>query len=340
MQQCVVRSGRARDTGAWVGRGRRPTGFTVAVHRGVSVVDVSSVQGEGLFERERAFDDLLDFLAREAVVEMQADRSSIFLLDEARHELWSRIALGMNEQVIRFPADRGIAGHVATTGEILNVKDPYADARFNPSVDRQTGYRTRSILCGPLKARDGRVVGVLQVLNKQGDGPFQGADVERFERVMSRCSLAIENALTYDRLRSAENTGAQLLVRSPKLLLADCDATMVGKVRDLLADDLTVLHAINAAELVKTAEAERPDIVLLNLSDDGGDGVMACKLLRSCPTVRETPIIILAPAGHPEQVVAAIESGANDYLIRPFSPAQLRAKTHTWLLRSGTSPGR
>jgi len=305
----------------------------------VIVVDVTASQGGDVVGRERAFDDLLDFLAREAVGEMAADRSSIFLLDEARHELWSRVALGMDEQVIRFPSDRGIAGHVATTGELLNVSDPYSDPRFNPNVDRQTGYRTRSILCGPLRARDGRIVGVLQVLNKRGDGPFLAGDVRRFERVMSRCALAIENALTYDELRTAEAGGAQLLVRSPKVLLADHDATAVGRVRELLEDDLIVLHAVDASELLKTAEEERPDIVLLNVSGDGRDGVTACKLLRSCPAVRETPIILLAPSGRPEQVVAAIEAGANDYLVRPFSPAQLRAKTHTWLLRSGNSPG-
>jgi DNA-binding response OmpR family regulator len=122
--------------------------------------------------------------------------------------------------------------------------------------------------------------------------------------------------------------------------VADRDATAVGRVRELLEDDLVVLHAVDATELLKTAEDERPDVVLLNVSGDGHDGVTACKLLRSCPATRETPIIILAPAGHPQQVVAAIEAGANDYLIRPFAPAQLRAKTHTWLLRSGNSPGR
>lgn len=304
------------------------------------VVDVSASQGGDLVGRERAFDDLLGFLAREAVGDMEADRSSIFILDEGRQELWSRVALGMGEQVIRFPSNRGIAGHVATTGEVLNVQDPYADARFNPAVDRQTGYRTRSILCGPLRARDGRIIGVLQVLNKRGDGPFVSEDVGRFERVTSRCALAIENALTYDRLRSEEASGAQLLVRSPKVLVADRDATMVGRVRELLEDDLTVLHAVDMAELIKTAEEVRPDIVLLNVTGDGREGVTACKVLRSCPAVAETPIIMLAPAGHPEQVVAAIEAGANDYLIRPFSPAQLRAKTHTWLLRSGTGPTR
>lgn len=306
----------------------------------MNVVDNSTRQSGELVGRDRTFDDLLDFLAREAVGDMQADRSSIFLLDEARRELWSRVALGMGEQIIRFPSDRGIAGHVATTGEVLNVQNPYADERFNPAVDRQTGYRTRSILCGPLRARDGRIVGVLQVLNKRGDGPFIAEDVLRFERVSTRCALAIENALTYDRLRREEAGGAQVLTAAPKVLIGDADATVVGRLRELLEDELTVLHAVDLSELLATAEENRPDIVLLSVGGDGRDGVTACKLLRSSQAISEIPIIILTPAGHPENVVAAIEAGANDYLIRPFSPAQLRAKTHTWLLRSGSGPQR
>lgn len=285
---------------------------------------------------ERAFDDLLDFLAREAVEEMQADRSSIFLLDRERGELWSKIALGVEKQTIRFPSDRGIAGHVAMTGEVLNVANPYADPRFNPNVDRETGYRTRSILCGPLRAHDGEIVGVLQVLNKKGGGPFNATDVRRFERVSSRCALAIDNALTYDLLRQAEAQGAEPPVRSPKILVADPDSAVVGRVRELLESELMVVHAVDASEAVRAAQSEHPDIVLLGIN---GDSVAACRALRGCPAAKETPIIILAADGHPDQVVAAFEAGANDYLLRAFSPAQLRAKTHTWLLRSGIAPG-
>jgi CheY-like chemotaxis protein len=284
------------------------------------------------------FDDLLDFLAREAVREMDADRSSIFLLDEAKHELWSRVALGLEERVIRIKANVGIVGHVVTTGELLNVADPYSDQRFNPQVDRDTGYRTRSILCGPLRAEDGRIVGALQVLNKRGGGPFLAIDVKRFERVAARCALAIERAHTYDALQAVEASGATVKVESPKVLIVDADASAVGKAREVLEDELIVLHALDTAELVRFALEDRPDIVLLSVASDGYDGVTACKLLRSYPSLAETPVVILTKAGHPEQVVAAIEAGANDYLIRPFSPAQLRAKTHTWLLRSGNAP--
>ena len=116
------------------------------------VGDAGSSPDAGSNGYEHAFDELLDFLAREAVREMDADRSSIFLLDEARQELWSRVALGVGKQVIRFPADRGIAGHVATTGEILNVADPYADPRFNPNVDRETATGRKASSAGRSEA--------------------------------------------------------------------------------------------------------------------------------------------------------------------------------------------
>jgi CheY-like chemotaxis protein len=284
---------------------------------------------------EREFDELLDFLAREVVDEMAADRSSIFLLDGDRHELWSRVALGMGRQIIRFPADRGIAGHVAETGNVLNVPDPYADPRFNQTVDRQTGYRTRSILCGPLRGGDGRTLGVLQVLNKRGGGPFVARDVRRFERLLSRCSHALENAVTYDQLRTAQIHELPRRAGFPKILLAEHDPAVAVQVRELLSDDLEVLQAATAAEIVRMAEAERPDLVLLGVADDGNDAVATCRALRACPAIEDMPIIMLAMPGHPEQVVAAFEAGANDYIVRPFSPAQLRAKTHTWLLRAG-----
>jgi CheY-like chemotaxis protein len=289
---------------------------------------------------EHAFDELLDYLAREAVREMDADRSSIFLLDGARQELWSRVALGIGKQVIRFPADRGIAGHVATTGELLNVAQPYADPRFNPSVDRDTGYRTRNILCGPLRGHEGGVIGVLQVLNRRGGGPFVHEDLERFQHLLAQCSLALDNELLYEQLRGAEDSGAEPATRSPKVLLAEQDAEVIGRVREVLADDVVVLQATETSEIVQTAQAEKPDLVLLSAADDADGGVATCRALRACPMVRETPIIMLAQVDHPEQVVAAFEAGANDYILRPFSAAQLRAKTHTWLLRTASNDRR
>ena len=71
------------------------------------------------------------------------------------------------EKLLSFPINRGIAGHVATTGEVVNLPDAYEDARFDRTVDKDTGYRTRSMLCVPVKNHRAEVVGVIQVINKQ-----------------------------------------------------------------------------------------------------------------------------------------------------------------------------
>ena len=127
---------------------------------------------------------------------LNADRCTVFLYDENNEELWSKIAIGLEEE-IRFPADKGIAGHVWKTGEIVNIPDAYKDDRFNPEVDKRTGYKTKSILSMPLLNLYNEVIGVFQVLNRKG-----GAFTKENEKLLSAISFiaasAIENALLYE----------------------------------------------------------------------------------------------------------------------------------------------
>jgi sigma-B regulation protein RsbU (phosphoserine phosphatase) len=103
-----------------------------------------------------------------------------------------------NQQVtIRLPFGRGIAGYVAASGDTLNIPDAYLDPRFNPDVDRQTGYRTRNILCMPMKNKDGETIGVFQLLNK-GDGAFTTEDENFITALSTHASLAVENARLYE----------------------------------------------------------------------------------------------------------------------------------------------
>ena len=88
---------------------------------------------------------------------------------------------------------KGIAGTVAATGETVIVHDAWADPRFDPSVDRRSGFRTRSILCVPIRNRTERIVGVLQLLNKR-DGGFGEADLEFLELVSEHVAIGMENA--------------------------------------------------------------------------------------------------------------------------------------------------
>jgi putative methionine-R-sulfoxide reductase with GAF domain len=121
-----------------------------------------------------------------------ADRATLFLLDEARGELWSKVAAGAAGE-IRIPRGSGIAGAVAASGRALNIPDAAADLRFDPSVDRASGYTTRSILCVPLLDQQGRVFGVAQMLNKTGGAPFDADDEQRFEELMASVGVILES---------------------------------------------------------------------------------------------------------------------------------------------------
>src|SRR4051812_42280647 len=111
--------------------------------------------------------------ARELV---NADRCSLFLVDETRNELRSKVAEGQTEE-IRFPNGVGIAGHVATTGETLNITDAYNDPRFNDEIDKQTGFHTNTLLCMPIYNDQEEIIGVTQLINKK-DGVFGKEDEE------------------------------------------------------------------------------------------------------------------------------------------------------------------
>ena len=104
-----------------------------------------------------------------------ADRCSLFLYDRKRQEIWSKIAQDLEVEEIRLPVGAGFCGHVAQTGEIVNVPDAYADPRFDPDTDTKTGYRTRSVLTVPVLDTEGEIVAVLQALNKR-DGVFTHQD--------------------------------------------------------------------------------------------------------------------------------------------------------------------
>jgi adenylate cyclase len=120
------------------------------------------------------------------------DRASFFVLDRTAGELWSMDAYGSSAE-IRFPANVGLAGHVASTGEVLNIADAYGDPRFNPEIDRRSGYRTRTVLAAPVLNRDGEVIGVTQAINKKS-GRFENDDEELLEALCSQIAVALENA--------------------------------------------------------------------------------------------------------------------------------------------------
>ncbi|HEY9646655.1 MAG TPA: GAF domain-containing protein, partial [Chroococcidiopsis sp.] len=130
---------------------------------------------------------------------LQADRTTIFLVDDEKQQLWSKVAQGDTEQVfeIRVPLTMGIAGHVASTGEYLNIPDAYQHPLFNPEVDRQTGYITRNILCMPILSTKQQVIAVVQLLNKAGDRPFDSLDEQQFRQFADSMGIILESCNSF-----------------------------------------------------------------------------------------------------------------------------------------------
>ena len=147
---------------------------------------------------ERDLETLLPLILHEAAKVVEADRCSLFILDRERNELWTKLAQGSTKE-IRLPLGSGIAGVVAQTGSVINSPDAYADPRFNRTFDLASGYRTRNLLCVPMRGANGGVTGVLQALNKRG-GAFDDEDVELLLALGAQAAASIENALLHEEI--------------------------------------------------------------------------------------------------------------------------------------------
>ncbi len=142
---------------------------------------------------EKDLDKLLTFIISATTRVMNAERSSLYLYDEPAKEIWTKIAQGMSTREIRLPVGRGIAGTVAQTLETINISDAYQDARFDQEVDKRSGFRTRSILCMPMRNHEGRLIGVIQVLNKK-DGAFGDYDETLLGAFSTHAAIALDQA--------------------------------------------------------------------------------------------------------------------------------------------------
>ncbi len=164
--------------------------------------------------------ELLDMILDRISELMEADRSTLYLLDEETDELWSKVVQGDEVHEIRLKPGEGLAGAVASTGRPLNIKDAYQDVRFDAAWDRETGYRTRSTLCVPMKNQHGRTIGVVQVLNKH-EGHFTVGDEALLTALASHAAVSIENSKLF------------LSVVGKNIELLDTKEKLEKKIREL-----------------------------------------------------------------------------------------------------------
>ena len=181
---------------------------------------------------EKNIDSLIKTIAEETKTALNADRCTVFLYDKENNELYSKVATGLDTKELRIPADRGIAGHVVQTGETINIKDAYNDDRFNSDVDKQTGYKTKTILCMPIKNYNQEIIGVFQVLNKF-DEYFTPDDEDLLVAIASSAGISLENAQLFER--------QQKLLEEQKVILDSFIDTLAASID--ARDKITAGHS-------------------------------------------------------------------------------------------------
>jgi K+-sensing histidine kinase KdpD len=152
-------------------------------------------------------DHLLDLIFQTAAKTVGADRGTLYLVDDVKKELWSKVQKGSSKIEIRLPIGSGIAGAVAASGETINIPDAYKDPRFNSKIDQQTGYQTKSTLCMPMKNREGKIIGVFQLLNKTKEY-FTRQDEAFIEAFSVHAAIALENAQLAQKMIQGERLSA------------------------------------------------------------------------------------------------------------------------------------
>ena len=167
---------------------------------------------------------LLEQIADVATDLLACDRASIFVHDQERNELVACPALGVDSGTLRIPDDAGIVGDVIRSGQAVQVDDVTTDERFNPEVDKETGYTTRNLLCVPLRDGEGEIMGAFELINRL-EGHFDQDDLEALEHLAGHAAVALSNTREHQRLSRSRDQlteqvarGARLIGNSPAII--------------------------------------------------------------------------------------------------------------------------
>lgn len=218
--------------------------------------------------RRLDLDDLLELILGAVTDLLEADRSTLYLLDSANRELVSRIVIGGQVRSIRVRVGHGIAGAVAETGQAIRLRDAYLDPRFEPEWDMFTGYRTKSMLAAPLKNHIGRTIGVIQVLNKQEGEEFGDEDEAILAVLSTQAAIAIDNTRL---MLSLTQRNQQLYSTKNKLERRVADLQLLNELESAMArapSQEELAHAVLSA-LIAACQAQAGTLLLAE--EESGD---------------------------------------------------------------------
>ena len=237
---------------------------------------------------------------------LNAERSTLFVYDRKTDELFSLFAEGDFVREIRLPSNRGIAGAVFTSGIAENISDPYSDPRFNPEVDKATGFVTRSILCQPIFDKHGGRIGVTQILNKRDAASFSNKDEARLRAFSAQIAVCLENARLFDDVLYMKNYNESILKSTSNAVITfDEDSRIVTSneaARTLMKapDGLIGLAARDAftgknawiAERLERTDRDREAYLAVDAELVGADGNASSINLTAAPLIDANDAVI------------------------------------------------
>jgi transcriptional regulator with GAF, ATPase, and Fis domain len=244
------------------------------IHRLETILQITHA-----WRQSNSMEALLKAMAEAATQLLHADRASIFLWDRAHKQLVGRPALGVKDGELRIPDDAGIVGQVVHTGEPRRVGGGLGDNEIDRQVDAITGYKTRTVMCVPLVAAAGRVLGAFEVLNKR-EGHFTEEDEDALIELAAHAAVILQNTQEFEDLLTKHQQlveqaaqGLQLIgdspaveaVRSTIRRIADTDLAILilgenGTGKEVVARSIHYLSrrrdqpfiAVNCAALTET----------------------------------------------------------------------------------------
>src|SRR5215469_974717 len=200
---------------------------------------------------------------------LQAEAATLFMLDAEKQELWSRVLRGGGQlDEIRLPLGTGIAGHVMATGQSLLLGDAYTDSHFHPNIDRMSGFVTKSMIAVPLKHVSGRILGVVEVLNRKTN-VFSAEDLALVEAVATQIAAVLDNVLLYEELR-AQNEALRKAKSDLSAALKDLDLLFETEKAVSTAEKQSDLMDALLARVAPTLGATAAAIFLVDPGESQG----------------------------------------------------------------------
>ena len=238
--------------------------------------------------------DLLLYMAEEGAIALDAQRCTVWLVDEEHDELYSRVAMGITDRQLRMPKYAGIAGDTLRTGRVTNVTDAAADPRFNSLLGQSDEFRTRSLLSIPMTSRDGAAIGVFQVLNKELGRPFDIHDERLAQAFAAAAAVAVQNARDHESVKKARD---QLDHENVRLTLS---LQQSFEFREFVATSAAMQQVIELARRVSDT-----DVSVLVTGESGTGKTLLAKCLHTHSHRRNKPFVEFNCAAIPETLLEA-----------------------------------